>query len=173
MDKSGNWEEFAESFALPDFDIPQTGRVAGIDFGTVRIGIAACDPDRIVASPLENYTRRSPKLDAEFFKRLAAEERVVLWVVGLPLYPSGDESEKSVQARQFGKWLWETTLLPVVFFDERYSSKFADELMGTASLTPKQRKNRRDKLAAYVILSAWMESGRKKKNLPSVSSLED
>lgn len=177
--KSGKftkWTESAEALealALPDFDIPKTGRVAGIDFGTVRIGIAVCDPERIIASPLENYSRRNLKLDAQFFKQLATEERVALWVVGLPLYPSGDESEKSIQAREFGKWLWETTRIPVVFFDERYSSKFADELMGAGALTQKQRKSRRDKLAAYVVLSAWLESDRKKLKAPVNSALDD
>lgn len=178
-DKPGKitkWTESAEALdalALPDFDIPKTGRVAGIDFGTVRIGIAVCDPERIIASPLENYSRRNLKLDAQFFKQLATEERVALWVVGLPLYPSGDESEKSIQAREFGRWLWETTRIPVVFFDERYSSKFADELMGAGALTQKQRKSRRDKLAAYVVLSAWMESDRKKLKAPVNSALDD
>lgn len=162
-------EKLKAALALPEFELPETGRAAGIDFGTVRIGIAVCDPERRIASPWENYSRRNPRLDAQFFKQLVSEDRVSLFVVGLPVYPSGDESEKSLQARQFGKWLWETTNVPVVFFDERYSSKFADELMGLASLTQKQRKARRDKLAAYVILAAWLESS--KKNSPP-SALE-
>lgn len=162
-----------ESFALPNFEIPETGRVAGIDFGTVRIGIAVSDPERRISSPWENYSRRSPRLDAQFFRQLVSEDRVVLFVVGLPLYPSGDESEKSLQARCFGKWIWETTQIPVVFFDERYSSKFADELMEIASLTSKKRKARRDKLAAYVILSAWMEADKKTRNARTPRSLED
>lgn len=161
MDPKEKERKILEESALPEFEIPETGRAAGIDFGTVRIGIAVCDPERRIASPWENYTRRSPRLDAQFFRQLVQEDRVTLFVVGLPLYPSGDESEKSLQARQFGKWLWETTQVPVVFFDERYSSRFADELMEMASLTQKQRKARRDKLAAYVILSAWMETDRR------------
>ncbi len=153
--------EFLEKVALPEFKIPEIGRVAGVDFGTVRVGIAVCDPERRIASPWENYTRRSPRLDAQFFRQLVSEDRVTLFVVGLPLYPSGDESEKSLQAREFGKWLWETTQTPVVFFDERYSSKLADDLMGMAKLSPQKRKERRDKLAAYVILSSWLDAQRR------------
>lgn len=163
----------ASNWALPQFEIPETGRVAGIDFGTVRIGIAVCDPDRTLASPWENYTRRSLRLDAQFFRQLASEDRVTLFVVGLPVYPSGDESEKSLEARKFGKWLWETTRIPVLFFDERYSSKFADELMEIGSLTSKQRKARRDKLAAYVILSTWLETDKKNRERKSQISLDD
>ncbi|MDO4573948.1 MAG: Holliday junction resolvase RuvX [Planctomycetia bacterium] len=145
------------------------GRVAGIDYGTVRIGIAMTDPDQTLASPWENYSRRSEKKDAEFFAQLAREERVTRFVVGLPLYPSGDESEKSREARVFGTWLEKTTGVPVEFFDERYSSKFADELL--EPLTAKKRKARRDMLAAYIILTSWLES--QPKNRPSTAPNPD
>ena len=87
--------------------LPQQGRVAGIDFGTVRIGIAISDPGRSIASPLENYTRQGLEQDARRFRRLVAEENVALFVVGLPVHLSGQESRKSQEARQFGKWLQE------------------------------------------------------------------
>ena len=74
---------------------PPPGRVAGIDYGTVRIGIALSDPDRTLASPSENYTRRGLEQDARHFASLAADERVTLFVVGLPVHLDGRESEKS------------------------------------------------------------------------------
>jgi putative holliday junction resolvase len=137
---------------------PRTpGRVAGIDYGSVRIGIAISDPDRTIASPLENYTRRTPEQDAERFWRLAAEERVALFVVGLPLHLDGGESPKSLEARQFGQWLAETTGVPVEFFDERFTSHEAEEILLAADLTRKRRKKRMDMLAAQIILSAYLE----------------
>lgn len=143
-----------------------TGRVAGVDYGTVRIGVAISDPERTLASPLENYTRRGPDADAWFFRELAAGERVVLWIVGLPVWGSGDESPKSLEARAFGQWLAETTKVPVEYFDERYTTAFADELLDAAKqagakMTSKQRKERRDKLAAQILLTSWLESSRK------------
>jgi putative Holliday junction resolvase len=57
--------------------IPSTGRLAGIDFGTVRIGIALTDSRRTLASPYEIYPRRDPPSDAARFRRLAAEEGIV------------------------------------------------------------------------------------------------
>ena len=54
----------------------QAGRIAGVDYGTVRIGIAIADLSVRIASPHENYTRRTPELDAEFFRRLADEEAI-------------------------------------------------------------------------------------------------
>ena len=142
----------------PENKVPAVGRVAGIDYGHVRIGIAISDPDRTIASPMENYTRRGLEQDAQRFRRLATEERVTLWVVGLPVHLSGDESEKSREARQFGQWLAETTDLPVEFFDERFTSREAEQLLLAADLTKKRRKKRMDMLAAQIMLSAYLES---------------
>jgi putative Holliday junction resolvase len=134
------------------------GRVAGIDYGTVRIGIAVSNPERTIASPVENYTRRSLEQDAERFRRLAADERIVLFVVGLPIHLDGGESQKSFEARQFGKWLGETTGVAVEFFDERFTSHEAEEFLLAADMTRKRRKKRLDMLAAQIMLSAYFES---------------
>ena len=139
--------------------LPSTpGRVAGVDFGTVRIGIAISNPERSIASPLENYTRGSPEQDARRFRRLVAEEGVELFVVGLPIHLDGDESPKSQEARQFGQWLTETTGVPVEFFDERFTSVEAEQMLLAADLTRKRRKKRMDMLAAQIMLSAYLES---------------
>ena len=66
------------------------GRLAGIDYGTVRIGIAVTDPEQRLASPLANYTRRGEAADAAYFKRLVADERIVRFVVGLPIHLATD-----------------------------------------------------------------------------------
>ena len=138
--------------------LPVAGRVAGIDFGTVRIGIAISNPERTIASPLENYTRRNTDQDAQRFQHLVAEEGVVLFVVGLPIHLDGGESPKSAEARQFGQWLAEATGVPVVFFDERFTSVEAEQMLLAAELTSKRRKKRMDMLAAQIMLSAYLES---------------
>jgi len=134
------------------------GRIAGIDFGTVRIGIGLTDPGRLIASPYENYTRRGPQPDAERFTRLATEEEVTLFVVGLPLHLDGGESEKSIEARRFGRWLADVTGVPVEFFDERFTSVEAEQLLLEADMTRKRRKKRTDMLAAQIMLTAYLES---------------
>jgi putative Holliday junction resolvase len=134
--------------------------VAGVDFGTVRIGVAISDPGRTLASPLANYTRRGIEGDAKFFRDLVAAEQIALFIVGLPVWGSGEESPKSREARAFGQWLHETTGVSVEYFDERYTTAFADELLAGAGFTSKQRKLRRDKLAAQILLTAWLESSR-------------
>jgi putative Holliday junction resolvase len=134
-------------------------RIAGIDFGTVRIGVAVADTEVGIASPFENYTRRTAALDTEYFAALAKDERIERFVVGLPVHLHGGESQNSTEARAFGKWLNELTGVPVEFFDERFTTSEADELLGAAKLTKKQRQARRDQLAAQIMLTAYLESG--------------
>ncbi len=134
------------------------GRLAGIDYGTVRIGIALTDARRTLASPCENYTRRGPAADAQYFRSFATQEKIVGFVVGLPVHLDGRASQKSREARQFGEWLAATTGLPVAYFDERFTTAEADQYLGAAKLTKKQRQARRDKLAAQIMLAAYLES---------------
>jgi putative holliday junction resolvase len=140
--------------------LPCSGRLAAIDYGTVRLGIAITDPDQRLASPLENYTRRNAALDAKWLAELTAAERIAGFVVGLPVHTSGNESQKSAEARKFGKWVAEMTGLPVTLFDERYTSAQAEALLMDAELTRKRRKERLDKLAAQILLAAYLESDR-------------
>jgi putative holliday junction resolvase len=141
--------------------LPPHGRLAGIDFGTVRVGVAVTDPDRVLASPLENYTRRGLPADAQHFQQLVKAERVVGLVVGLPVHASGQESQKSQEAREFGRWLAEVTGLPVEFYDERYSTAQAESLLRGAELTRQRRKQRLDMVAAQQLLAAYLEATRR------------
>ncbi len=142
------------------------GRVAGVDYGTVRIGIAISDPQRTIASPLESYTRRGAQPDAQRFRRLAAEREIGLWVVGLPVHLDGRESRKSVEARQFAAWLGRETGVPVELFDERFTTRAAEELLLAADLSRKRRKRRVDMLAAQIMLTAYLESAGKDRGPP-------
>jgi putative holliday junction resolvase len=155
----------------PPLAQPLPGRVAAIDYGTVRIGIAISDPGRTIASPLESYTRRSRELDARRFQQLAVEEDVTLWVVGLPIHLDGRESQKSAEARRFAQWLGQTTGITVEMFDERFTTTEAEQLLCQAELTSKRRKRRVDMVAAQLILSGYLESHAAGKQPPG--PLED
>ena len=154
---------------MSDTSFPSEGRLAGIDYGTVRIGIAISDAGQRIASPLENYQRADLQADARRFRQLVDEEEVVGFVVGLPVHSSGDESAKSQEARRFGDWLHTETRLPVIYFDERYTSVQAEQILGQAGLTKKRRRGRLDMLAAQILLAAFLDSSRQ--TLPG--SLDD
>lgn len=139
--------------------VESPGRVAGIDYGTVRIGVAVSDPDRMLASPYETYVRKSEAKDAEYFRRLVAEERIVRFVLGLPLHLSGEVSDKAREVLLFGGWLRETTGVDIDYVDERFTSVEAEHFLRQARLTNKKRKKQRDKLAAQILLTTYLESG--------------
>lgn len=149
------------------------GRIAGIDFGTVRIGIAITDPEHTIASPLETYTRKDKRQDAKRFRELVEEERIVQFVVGLPIHLSGQESQKSAEARGFAAWLGEVTDRPVKLFDERFTTAQANELMGQAELTSSRRKARRDMLAAQILLAAYLEASAANRRREDPGPLDD
>jgi putative Holliday junction resolvase len=77
----------------------------------------------------------------------------------LPLHASGEESPMSSEARKFAAWLAELTKLPVVMWDERYTSSAAEEALLEAKLTKKKRKARVDRVAAQMILQTFIDAG--------------
>jgi putative Holliday junction resolvase len=130
----------------------------GIDFGAVRVGLAISDPDRRIASPLTTYTRGGSPADELYFRKLIEEEDVRGLVVGLPVHTDGREGEKAQEARAYGGWLGEVTKLPVVFWDERFTTVEAERALLGAGLTNKRRQTRRDQVAAQLMLQAYLEA---------------
>ena len=141
-------------------DFPTTGRVAAVDFGTVRIGIAICDPDRILASPLEVHPAANWKDDGGYFRSLIQDESIAAFVVGLPIHCDGGESDKSKQCREFAQWLAAETDLPVRLFDERFTTAAAKQRMSAGRYSRKGKKQRVDAIAALVLLESFLEACR-------------
>jgi putative Holliday junction resolvase len=138
---------------------PPLGRLLGVDYGSVRLGLAVSDRDRKIASPLATYSRRTPDRDSAFFQRLVEVEEIVAVVVGLPVHLDGREGEKAIEARTMGTWLVEVTGLGVTYWDERFTSVEAEEHLLGAGLTNKRRKERRDRVAAQILLQAYLDAG--------------
>ncbi len=139
--------------------LPLRGRLLGIDFGSVRIGVAVCDPDRIVASPLETYTRRSLELDAFYFQTTAHTQSAVGFVVGLAISLNDVEGPKARECRAFGEWLRTVTRLPVLYWDERFTTSLAEDSLREAGVKRDKRKGKKDRIAAQMILQAFLEAG--------------
>jgi putative Holliday junction resolvase len=134
-------------------------RLMAVDYGTVRIGLAVSDPDRKFAFPLATYTRRNRQADASFFQELVTGEEVGEILLGLPVHLSGHEGQKAQEARTFGQWLGETTGLPVIFWDERFTTVEAEQALLSAGLTKKRRQARRDRVAAQILLQSYLDAG--------------
>lgn len=142
----------------PETPFPTSGRLLGLDYGTKRIGIAVSDQDQKIAGPLENYSSRGESADARHLAALVGEYLIQGIVVGLPVHMSGEEGEKAREARRFGKWVEQTTHRPVRYWDERFSSSRAEQHLMEAGLSKKKRKARTDKLAAQMILQAYLDA---------------
>jgi putative Holliday junction resolvase len=135
------------------------GRVAGIDYGRKRVGIAICDAQRIIASPLPFHMPTGDEAaETTFFRKLVAAEEVVGFVVGLPVHADGSDSRMSVEVERFGAWLAAATGVPVTFHDERYSSVEAAGKLAGLGLSRGKKKARTDSIAAQILLTAWMEA---------------
>jgi putative Holliday junction resolvase len=134
-------------------------KLLGVDYGSVRVGLAITDPERKFAFPLTTYQRQTRAQDAAFVRELVEREEVGGLVVGLPVHTSGREGQKAAEARAFGRWLAETTGMPVAFFDERFTTSQAESALWDAGLTHRQRKERRDRVAAQILLQSYLDAG--------------
>lgn len=157
-------------------ELPESGVLMGFDYGTKRIGVAVSDRDQKFSSPVHNHQRQGLQGDERFFRKLVAEYCPVGLVIGLPIHLSGDESEKSREARRFAQWLSKVTDLPFGFQDERFTSFHAERMLTEAAMTKKQRRDRMDKLAAQILLQNFLErrmSERKKRQPPEAGSFSE
>lgn len=134
------------------------GRVLGIDYGSVRIGMALTDPLRMLASgagTLEN-DGRAPGRIAE----LVAAQDVRLIVVGMPYAPDGGKGGKAKEVEQFIGRLQPLVRVPIETWDESYTSVNARNLLREGGLRKKQRRERHriDEMAARLLLQEFLES---------------
>ena len=134
-------------------------RLLGIDYGSVRIGLAVSDADRKIASPLTTYERKNAERDAAFFRRVIDDEDVGGLVLGLPIHLNGTEGQKAREVRVFAQWLAKATGLEPCFWDERFTTVEAENHLLAAGLTNKRRKERRDRIAAQILLQTYLDAG--------------
>ena len=129
----------------------------GIDFGTVRIGIALSDPMRIISSPFETYLRKNETADVDYILNIVNTQNVKTIVFGLPLNMDGTEGETALKVRNFAELIKKNCDCEIVFQDERLSSMEAEEILINSNVKREKRKQLIDKLAAQIILQTYIE----------------
>ncbi len=137
-------------------------RTAAVDYGRRRIGLAISDPLGITVRGLDTYFRSEPDAVTTAVAdvaRVLGEAGAGLIVVGLPLHASGEESEMSREARQFGQALAEASGIEVVFLDEGLTSWEAEQRLKKRRrpLREAQQRGDVDREAAMGILRSWLE----------------
>ncbi|MEM1396380.1 MAG: Holliday junction resolvase RuvX [Pseudomonadota bacterium] len=147
----------AASFEKDATVFQDRGALLGLDIGEKTIGVASCDPDRRLATPLETIARKKLTKDAERLAVLAHERQVVGLVVGLPLNMNGDEGPRAQSSRSIAAHLSRLLELPVAFWDERLSTVAVERDMIAADRSRAKRKEVIDAGAAAFILQGAID----------------
>lgn len=140
------------------------GRVLALDIGERRIGVAVSDPTGTVARPLTTIVRRSRQADWQAISQLVDEYAVERVLIGLPLSLDGSEGPQARQVRRYAERLASALTVPLEFWDERYSSLTAEEILRSRrprKMGRKQRQRARaeiDATAAAVFLQAFLDA---------------
>lgn len=149
--------------------LPLTGRLVSIDLGEVRIGIAQSDPNQVVASPAETLhvprDRDAPTLGA-LVDAVARHEAAGI-VVGYPRRLDGREGSGAARARRVADALRERTGLPVLLWDERFTTVEAERVLLQGDVSRRDRKDTIDRVAASVLLQGVLEVQRGRRNAGS------
>jgi putative Holliday junction resolvase len=132
-------------------------RVLGIDLGTVRVGLAVSDPQRLLAQPLDVVPREGAE-DAIADRTRELEVGEV--VVGIPLRMDGSHGPEADAAEDFAQTLEELLGLPVARWDERLSTKEAERSMRAAGANSRKQRGVVDKVAAAMVLQSFLDSRR-------------
>jgi putative holliday junction resolvase len=131
----------------------------GVDVGSVRIGVARCDPGGMLASPLETVRRGAGDL-AEL-AQLAAENDVMEIIVGLPVGLSGVEGKAAADGRGFASALADRLApVPVRLVDERFTTVLAHASLQQGGVDSRARRQAVDKAAAALLLQGALDAER-------------
>ena len=137
--------------------LPPRGVLIGLDLGSKTIGIAASDPDRRVAAPVETISRQRFSLDAQRILDLAAERRAAGLVLGLPINMDGSEGPRAQATRAFARNLARLTALPIALWDERLSTAAVERALIAADASRAKRRTVIDQHAAAYILQGALD----------------
>lgn len=135
-------------------------RIAGIDWGQARIGLAMSDPGKILASPLKAIKTLAQLKDtaAAILIELSPYEPIEKIVLGLPLMMNGKESPGSLKVRELAKILEELSGKTVVLWDERLTTAQVERTLKEAEMSRKKRARYIDAMAAGAILQSFLDS---------------
>lgn len=132
-------------------------RWLSLDLGKVRIGVALSDPLGLTAQPLSVLKSAGTQKDIIAIGELVNQHEVTQVVVGLPLNMDGTESATTQRVRDFTRKLAGRLSVPVVYVDERLTSKQAERLMIEGDTRRQDRREKIDKVAAALILQSALQ----------------
>ena len=139
---------------------PLRGRTLSLDVGSKRTGVACSDEYNLIASPLMVIEAVGLTQWIEKVLAVIEQEEPARIVVGLPLNGEGEEGRDALNIRRYIALLRERVQIPVIEWDERYTTVEAERILLEADVSRKRRKQVIDKIAAAIILKSYLEHGR-------------
>ena len=137
--------------------LPGGGKLAGLDVGTKTIGLALCDAGWHFAGPAETIRRTKFTRDLEQLAAFVTKESIVGLAVGLPLNMDGSDSPRTQSVRAFARNLAPLGL-PVLLWDERWSTQAVERAMIDADVSRSRRSEKIDSLAAAHFLQGAIDA---------------
>ena len=134
-----------------------SGKILSVDFGDTRTGLAVSDPSRLLASGIGYVSPGGIEKTADAVAEIAAEQRAVAIVVGLPVNMDGSEGSRAQRCKKFASMLSERTGVPVAMFDERMTTMTASRYLNETGTHGKKRKTVIDTLSAQIILQNCLD----------------
>jgi putative holliday junction resolvase len=145
----------------PSESAARCGRRLGIDVGAVRVGVALCDPDGVLATPLLTVPRDlEGGADLRVIAGLVAEHEAAGVVVGLPRTLAGREGVAAEAARAFAVALADVLDVPVELSDERLTTVVATQQLRARGVKGRKQRAVVDQAAAVAILQGWLDARR-------------
>lgn len=142
-------------------------RIMGLDYGSKTVGVAICDPLGITAQGIETITRKEENKLRKTLARieaLAAEYQIEMIVLGYPKNMNDTIGDRARKTEAFQSLLERRTGLPVLLWDERLTTIEANEILIASGVRREDRKQVIDKIAAGIILQAYLNSADKGDN---------
>ena len=133
-------------------------RILSIDYGKKRTGLAVTDPLQLIAGGLATVATHEL---FDFLTAYVGREPVELIVIGEPRQPNGQPSENLARVQQFvNRWKKAMPSIPIEYYDERFTSVLAHQVMLDAGLKKKARQDKAlvDEISATIILEVYMRS---------------
>jgi len=145
--------------SAPNFraGLPEGGRLIGLDIGTKTIGTALCDAGWSFATPADLIRRTKFSADRAALAQLIAAQSVRGIVIGLPLNLDGSDSPRTQSVRAFARNI-EPLGLPILLWDERWSTQAVERAMIAADISRNKRAERIDNAAAGWILQGAIDA---------------
>jgi len=148
------------------------GRILALDYGTKRIGVALSDELGWTAQPLETFERRTLDRDVAHIAALVGSHDVHRVVLGLPLQLDGREGPAINAMREFAARLEAGLSVPLVLWDERLTTKAAEDLLIAADVSRKKRKGAVDRVAAALLLQSYLAAQAPASSEPHAGDIE-